>query len=143
MSVTAPLRKDVEEKPAGKTDHVVFRITALYGISKESVRFPLGGSRWVDSGPMTLCLDAEASSAGNIGTIDFSRPTLTIRYDAQLVFPGLHSILREARHEPSLLSPIRLTATDDCQVSEDLSGWRAVGCLEFLPGSLWSGAKGG
>lgn len=144
MSTTASSKAN----PVGRSDEaelnkVVFRIAALYGISKESVKFPLGESRWVDSGQMTLTLDPDLSPAGNIGTIDFSQRSLTIRYDAQLVFPGLHSLLRESQHEPSLLGPVRVTATDECEISEDLSAWRAVGCLEFLPGSLWSGTKGG
>ena len=144
MSVLTTSTKAAEQqRHESQIDRVVFRIVALYGISKESVRFPLGSSRSLDSGQMTLSLDPEASQAGNIGTIDFSQASLMIRYDAQLVFPGLHSLLRESRHEPSLLGPVRVTATDNCEVTEDLSGWRATGSLEFLPGSIWSGAKGG
>lgn len=144
MSIAQSETAGVVERPATKVaDRAVFRIVALYGVSKESVRMPLTRTHAIDSGQMTLSLDPDPSPAGNVGTIDFSQLSVTVRYDAQLIFPGLHSLLRESRFEPSLLGPVRVTATDKCQVTEDYSGWRAAGCLEFLPGSIWSGAKGG
>jgi hypothetical protein len=121
---------------------ILFRVAALYGLSRDSMQFPLGPGRSVDSGQICLTLDPD-SAAGNIGQIDFEKLSLTVRYDAQLVFPGLYELVRQGQHDPSLLNPVRVTATDQCRVFDDLSGWHALGCLEFLPGSIWSGAAGG
>lgn len=52
-------------------------------------------------------------------------------------------MLTSGGHDPSLLNPIRAVATDRCTLTPDLSGWRALGCLDFLPGSYWAGAEGG
>lgn len=59
------------------------------------------------------------------------------------LFPGLYELIRRGGHDPSLLNPVRVTATDECRLEEDFSGWHALGCLEFLPGSIWAGASGG
>lgn len=131
---------DVEVVAASK---VVFRVAGLYGLSRESMKFPLGGGNSIDSGQICLTLDPEASATGNIGQIDYDKRSLTVRYDAQLVFPGLYELVSSGRHDPSLLNPVRVTATDQCRVFDDLSGWHAIGCLEFLPGSIWAGAAGG
>jgi hypothetical protein len=66
-----------------------------------------------------------------------------VRYSGQIVFPGLYHLVRGGGHDPSLLAPVKVTATDRCTLTPDLSGWHAVGCLEFMPGSYWAGAKGG
>jgi len=126
-----------------KNSRLIFRVAGLYGLSATSVALPLPNGGSIDSGQICLTLDPDASVSGNLGEIDYLQYSLTIKYDAQLVFPGLCELIRLGGHDASLLNPVRVTATDNCKVSEDYSGWRAVGCLEFLPGSLWAGAAGG
>ncbi len=121
----------------------VFRIAALYGLSRESVQVPIGEDTHIESGQVCLTLDPDTTLVGNVGQIDFVNLSLTVKYDAQLVFPGLYNLVRTGNYDPTLLNPVRVTATDECKVFPDLSGWHAIGCLEFLPGSLWSAAKGG
>lgn len=124
------------------TDKVVFGVRGLYGTSLTSVEFPISATESIDSGPISVTLDPE-SHAGNVGLIDFDRRYLRVTYDAHVVFPGIHKLVMSGQHDLSLLGPVRVTATDECAVSEDYSGWRALGCLDFLPGSMWAGAKGG
>lgn len=123
--------------------HVVFRVSALYGLSTHGISMPLNESESIESGQVCLMSDAEAEPSQNVGIVDFDRRKLKVRYAVQAVFPGLYRLISSGRHEPGLLNPIRATATDECSVSDDLRGWRALGCLEFLPGSLWAGAHGG
>lgn len=127
---------------AEPTDKVVFAVRGLYGTALTNVEFPVSASESIDSGPISVTLDPE-SHTGNVGLIDFDRRYLRVTYDAHVVFPGIHRLVMSGQHDLSLLGPVRVTATDECSVSEDYSGWRALGCLDFLPGSLWAGAKGG
>ena len=90
-----------------------------------------------------LTLDPEADPTMNIGVVNFKERSMTVQYAAQAVFPGLFRLVQEGRHDPHLLNPVRVTAVDECSVTPGLDGWRALGCLEFQPGSLWSGADGG
>jgi hypothetical protein len=123
---------------------VIFKLAGLWGVSdSEGMRMPLNREESIQSGQMCIMLDAEAGPEANLGVIDFERHFLRVRYGVQAVFPGLYDLITEGKHDPSLLSPIRAVATDDCQVEEDFSGWRALGKLDFLPGSLWAGASGG
>lgn len=124
------------------TDRVIFRIAGLYGVSSESVPFPVSKTEAIDSGPVSITLDPE-SVGGNLGIMDFDRRYLRVRYNIHAVFPGLHELVTSGKHDLSLLGPVRATATDECAVTEDYSGWRALGCMDFLPGSLWAGASGG
>jgi hypothetical protein len=124
-------------------DQVIFRISALYGLCPEGVDVPIGGSGSIHSGPIALTIDPEADSSSNLGVADFKMGKLKVRYGAQVVFPALYDLLSSGKHDPSLLNPIRLIATDDCTMTPDQKGWRALGCLDFLPGSLWAGASGG
>lgn len=125
------------------TNRVIFGINGLYGISHEGMDMPLNEKESIKSGQIVLMLDPEAPQSMNIGIADFDQLALRVRYGVQAVFPGLHELVLSGNHSPSLLAPIRATATDDCTIEPDLSGWHARGCLEFLPGSMWSGAKGG
>jgi len=125
------------------TTKVAFQLKALYGFSNNSVKVPLGSDRFVDSGTVALTLDPEAAPDGNFGVIDFDRTKLRVRYSVQLMFPGLYDLVKSKEYDSSLLNPARAIATDDCEVSKDYSGWRALGRMDFLPGSLWSGAGGG
>jgi hypothetical protein len=128
---------------ASPTDRIVFRIAGLYGLSTESAQFPVSDTESIDSGPVTLTLDPESSASGNVGLIDFERRYLRVRYQVHAVFPGMHQLVMSGKHDLSLLGPVRAIATDECAVTDDLTGWRALGCLDFRPGSLWSGASGG
>jgi hypothetical protein len=139
------LASDIEKRrsEAPPTNRVIFGIKGLYGIAQRGMRMPLNEEEYIDSGQIVLMLDPETAPNTNIGIADFENLSLRVRYGVQGVFPGLHDLVMSGRHDPSLLSPLRATATDDCTIEPDLSGWHARGCLEFLPGSLWSGAKGG
>jgi hypothetical protein len=125
------------------TNRVIFRIAGLYGICRDGVKAPLNEKEAIDTGPVTLMLDPDASAGSNLGIIDFDRKKLRIRYNIQLVFPGLYDLVTSGKYDSSLLNPIRATATDDCELTDDYSGWRALGRMDFLPGSMWSGAGGG
>jgi hypothetical protein len=128
------------EEPAAR---VMFQVAGLYGFSLDGIRMPLSERDSIESGPVTVTLDPESELSQNVGIIDYEQKTLRVRYGVQAVFPALHDLVRSGDHDAALLSPVRAVATDDCKVSEDLSGWRALGVLEFLPGSLWAGAGGG
>lgn len=122
---------------------VIFRVAGLYGFSAESARFPLSATESIDSGPIALTLDPEAGSSGNVGMVDFDAMALRVTYHAHAIFPGIHKLVMSGKHDLSLLGPVRVVATDECRLTEDLTGWHALGCLDFLPGSLWAGASGG
>ncbi|MGH3683107.1 MAG: hypothetical protein ACRDT2_23005 [Natronosporangium sp.] len=130
----------VRESP---TDRVVFRVAGLYGVSTGSVPFPVSQTESIESGPVSLTQDPESGAGGNVGLIDFERRYLRVKYGVHAVFPGMHQLVMSGKHDLSLLGPVRATATDECSVNEELTGWRALGCMDFLPGSLWSGASGG
>jgi hypothetical protein len=124
-------------------EKVVFRVAGLYGVSRNSVPFPISKTESIDSGMVTITLDPESGAAGNVGIMDFDKRYLRVRYNVHAVFPALHELVMSGKHDLSLLGPVRATATDECAVNEEYSGWRALGCMDFLPGSLWAGASGG
>lgn len=124
------------------TQRVIFKVDELYGLS-EGARFPLNETDSIDTGQVTLTMDPNSDPSANIGMVDFEDRTMRVRYGVQAVFPGMHDLVLKGQHDLGLLGPIRAIATDECTLTPDLSGWRALGCLEMLPGSLWSGAKGG
>lgn len=131
-------RRDRRDGPA----EVMFRLRALYGLSPESIRLPLNETESIESGQICVTMDPDADPSCNLGMIDYDRQRLTVRYGGQLVFPGLYDLVLAGRHDPGLLHPVRGVATDDCTVTPDLTGWHALGSLEFLPGSVWAGATG-
>ncbi|MGH8991414.1 MAG: hypothetical protein ACRDZ7_07800 [Acidimicrobiia bacterium] len=122
---------------------VLFAVKGIYGLSKHSIRLPLNERESIESGQICATADPDADPSCNLGVIDFERGLLTIRYGAQAIFPGLYQLLSEGRYDPGLLHPVRAVATDQCTLTPDYRAWRALGCLEFLPGSIWSGADGG
>jgi hypothetical protein len=122
---------------------VTFGVSALYGLSKQSVWLPINETEGIESGQVCLTIDPAAPSSNNIGVIDYEQDKLVVCYGVQAVFPGLYQLITSGKHDPSLLNPVRCTATDECTLTPDYGGWRALGCLEFLPGSLWAGADGG
>ena len=127
----------------GTASYVTFGVRALYGLSPESIQVPLSPTHSIESGQVCVTLDPEVGPSGNVGIVNFERNTLIVRYGVQAVFPGLYELVTSGRHDPSLLNPVRAVATDECVLTDDLTGWRALGCLEFLPGSIWAGAEGG
>ena len=140
-----PTMEEVEARRAlpEPTERVAFKIEGLYGICREGISMPLNRDESIDSGPVSFMLDPEGPPSSNFGVVDFERNKLRVTYQIQAVFPGLFDLVKDGRHDPSLLKPIRAVATDDCEVKDDLRGWHARGRMDFLPGSLWSGAGGG
>ena len=129
------------ESPA--SSRVTFGVTALYGLSRASVPFPVSRTETIETGQVCITIDPESDASNNLGIIDYDQNLIHVRYGVQAVFPGLFKLISEGKHDPSLLNPVRATATDRCTTNEDLRGFHAEGCLDFLPGSLWSGAEGG
>jgi hypothetical protein len=136
---------EIEQRRAAQNDpeSVVFAVRALYGLSRKSVSLPLGAAEEIESGQICITLDPEADQTGNVGLIDYRKEKLTVRYAVQAVFPGLYELAISRRQDAGLFSPVRIVATDDCSLTPDLTGWHAFGCLDFLQGSVWSGATGG
>ena len=124
-------------------ERVTFSVAQLYGLSKRSIWLPISETEGIESGQVCVTIDPEAPPSQNLGVVDFGKKKLVVKYGAQLVCPGQFRLVRDGKYDPSLLNPVRCTATDECTLTDDFSGWRALGCLDFLPGSLWSGAKGG
>jgi hypothetical protein len=122
---------------------VSFAVTDLYGLSTHSIRMPLGNGESVESGQICITVDPEADPTQNTGIADFKQQKIFVRYGIQAVFPGLYELVTRGGYDPDLLRPVRATATDECTMNEEMTGWRAFGCLDFLPGSLWAGAEGG
>jgi hypothetical protein len=122
---------------------VVFRVSALYGLCDLGIEVPVDDERSLATGPIALTMDPDADATANLGVIDFNSCALTVRYGVQAVFPALYDLASRGEHDPGLLNPVRMVATDECTVTPNLMGWRALGCLDFLRGSVWSGATGG
>jgi hypothetical protein len=137
--------EDIAQRRAAPepSQKVIFRVAGLYGFANDGARFPLSATETFDSGPIALTLDPEAGPSGNVGVVDFDAMALRVTYHAHAVFPGIHELVMSGKHDLSLLGPVRVVATDECRLTPDLSGWHALGCLDFLPGSLWAGASGG
>ncbi len=136
-------REDAERAGALAAGRVLFAVKGIYGLSKHSIPLPLNERESIESGQICATADPDADPSCNLGVIDYERGVLTIRYGAQAIFPGLYELLSQGRYDPGLLHPVRAVATDQCTLTPDYRAWRALGCLEFLPGSIWSGADGG
>jgi hypothetical protein len=125
-------------------ERVVFRVSGLYGLCAPGLSVPVGASvAPIESGPIAVTIDPDADPSCNLGVIDFPNGKLTVRYGVQAVFPALYELATAGKHDPALFNPVRIIATDDCTLTPNLMGWRALGCLDFLPGSVWAGAAGG
>jgi hypothetical protein len=125
------------------TQRIIFRVAGLYGFCRDSVKLPVNRTESIDSGPVSLTLDPESDPSTNLGVIDYENCYLRVRYGVHAVFPGIHELVMSGKHDLGLLGPVRAVATDECKLSPDMTGWRALGCLDFLPGSIWAGASGG
>src|ERR1700683_2947182 len=88
-----PAEVDARRARPEPDEQVVFRLAGLYGISRESARVPLNETESIDSGPVTLMLDPDAPEGSNFGIVDFARKKLRVRYNVQLVFPGLYDLI--------------------------------------------------
>lgn len=126
-----------------ESDRVIFRISGLYGFCTEGITGPLGAAGTIETGPIAITIDPDADPSCNLGLIDFAENKLKVRYGVQTVFPALYKLASSGEYDAGLLNPVRVVATDDCTFTPNLMGWRALGCLDFLPGSIWSGAAGG
>ena len=137
--------QDVIDRRAEKksVDRVAFRIQGLYGISFKGMPMPLNKEEHIDSGQICVTIDPDADGTSNVGIVDFDGGRLRVKYGAQMVFPGLYRLVTEGRYDPCLLHPVRVVATDECTLTSERTGWHALGCLDFLPGSIWAGASGG
>jgi hypothetical protein len=143
MTSLSPEAVEARRRRQVAADRVVFRVAGLYGLCPEGLAIPLAAAGTIDSGPVAVTIDPDAEQSCNIGMIDFPENKLKVRYGVQAVFPALYKLVTSGDHDRSLLNPVRIVATDDCTLTPNLMGWRALGCLDFLPGSVWSGAGGG
>lgn len=139
LDVNEVLARGEVPEPA---DQVIFHVEELYGVG-DGARFPLSRTESFDTGPMTMGIDSATSTHTNIGIVDFAARKMRVRYGVEVIFPGMHDLVMSGKYDLDLLGPLRATATDECAVTPEYNGWRALGCLEMLPGSMWSGAKGG
>ena len=48
---------------------VMFRVMALYGLSRQSIQMPLNESESIESGQICITLDPDAESGSNVGAI--------------------------------------------------------------------------
>lgn len=126
-----------------EVSRVTFGVSDLYGLSRHGIRMPLGNGEAIDSGQICITVDPDADATQNVGIAEFAERRIVVRYGIQAVFPGLYELVTRGGYDPDLLNPVRATATDECSINEEMNGWRAYGCLEFHPGSLWAGAGGG
>jgi hypothetical protein len=126
---------EMKEPKAQEGNQVLFRVTSLYGISNSGMKLPINRSESIETGPVTITLDPDSEKSCNLGIMNLESGRMNVRYGIQVVFPALHQLLAQETEENALLNPPR--AVDDGK------GFLAQGAVEFLPGSLWSGTKGG
>ncbi len=124
-------------------NQVLFRVTSLYGISKTGMKLPINRSESIETGPITITLDPDSEKSCNLGIMNLESGRMKVRYGIQVVFPALHQLLVQETEENALLNPPRAVSNNSCTLFDDGKGFLAQGAVEFLPGSLWSGTKGG
>jgi len=124
-------------------NQVLFRVTSLYGISKTGMKLPINRSESIETGPITITLDPDSEKSCNLGIMNLDSGRMKVRYGIQTVFPALHQLLAQETEENALLNPPRAVSNNSCTLFDDGKGFLAQGVVEFLPGSLWSGTKGG
>jgi len=124
-------------------DRLMFRMSGLWGFTRQSIQVPVSMTKSVDSGMAFMMLDPEADASANVGVADFQQNKIRMRYGVQLVFMGLHELGRSGEYDRSLLDPPRGISITDARINPDYAGWEAQSCVDFLPGSMWSGAGGG
>ncbi len=124
-------------------NQILFRVTSLYGISKRGMKLPINGTESIDTGPITITLDPDGEKSCNLGIVNTDSRHMKVRYGLQAVFPALQELLAQEKEENSLLNPPRAVSNNTCTLFDDGNGFLTQGLVEFLPGSLWSGTKGG
>jgi hypothetical protein len=122
---------------------VMFRVSGMYGLGRTPIEIPISEHEFIDSGQIVTTLDPESDPSASVGVADFEAGTVRMRNGIQLVFVGLHDVVKSAKVDRPLLNPPRGLIVTDARINPDYSGWEAESCLDFLPGSLWSGAGGG
>jgi len=137
------VRAGIGAEDAELATRVVTRIAGLSGLVREQVQVPLSTTESVDSGPILLTLDPEGDASTNVGVIDFENNTMRMRYGVQIAFGGLHELIKSGEFDRALLNPPRGVSVTEAKINPDYSGWEAQSCVDFLPGSMWSGAGGG
>lgn len=135
----------VELDPGGihEGNQVLFRVTSLYGISEAGMHLPVSRKETIDTGPVTITLDPDSDKGSNLGIMNLDSGRMNVRYGIQAVFPALQRLLAEEVQDNALLNPLRAVSSNSCVLFDDGMGFSAQGVVEFLPGSLWSGTKGG
>jgi len=134
---------ETEQPKIHEGNQVLFRVTSLYGISKTGMRLPINRSESIETGPITITLDPDSEKSCNLGIMNLESGRMKVRYGIQTVFPALHQLLSQETEENALLNPPRAVSDNTCTLFDDGKGFLAQGVVEFLPGSLWSGTKGG
>jgi hypothetical protein len=125
------------------TDRVMVRTSGFYAFAREPVQVPVSPTESIDSGAVLLTLDPESDASANVGVADFKENTMRMRNTIQATFHGLREVAASGEYDRSLLNPPRGIMFTDVKIDPDYSGWEAQSCLDFLPGSIWSGAGGG
>jgi len=134
---------ETEQPKIHEGNQVLFRVTSLYGISKSGMELPINKSETIETGPLTITLDPDSETSCNLGIMNLESGRMKVRYGIQVVFPALHQLLSQETEENALLNPPRAVSNNTCTLFDDGKGFLAQGAVEFLPGSLWSGTKGG
>lgn len=134
---------ELEQPEIHEGNQVLFRVTSLYGISESGMRLPINRAESIETGPITLTLDPDSDKACNLGIMNLDSGRMNVRYGIQVVFPALQRLLAEEVQGNALLNPPRAVSNNTCALFDDGMGFSAQGVVEFLPGSLWSGTKGG
>jgi len=137
MSMTA--ESPLLGREAGKADRrrhprVKFRVTSLWGFSRQGLSIRVNENDGVDSGEIYSYLDPAADWDSNIGEVDFERGSLKVCYGFQLVCPRLLDLVAEGKLDSALVIPMRVLNTEECILNSDFSGWQAKGVTEVLPG---------
>ncbi len=134
---------ETEQPKIHEGNQVLFRVTSLYGISKTGIRLPINRSKSIETGPITITLDPDSEKSCNLGIMNLESGRMKVRYGIQVVFPALYQLLSQETEENALLNPPRAVSNNTCTLFDDGKGFSAQGAVDCLPGSLWSGTKGG
>lgn len=132
-----------EQPEINEGNQVLFRVTSLYGISESGISLPINRANSIETGIITVTLDPDSDKTCNLGIMNLDSGRLNVRYGIQTVFPALPQLLAQEVKENALLNPPRAVSNNSCVLFDDNMGFSAQGVVEFLPGSLWSGTKGG
>ncbi|MGN6664394.1 MAG: hypothetical protein ACTHK6_09370 [Solirubrobacterales bacterium] len=124
-------------------DRVMVRTSGFFAFVREAVQVPVSPTESIDSGAILMTLDPETDASSNVGVADFNENKMRMRNTIQLAFHGLRGLAVSGDYDRALLNPPRGVMITDARINPDYSGWEAQSCLDFLPGSMWSGAGGG